>query len=107
MTLAEQALLTRPEVERLKKELAAKLKLSKIPSDAELAFLMEPWKKRVVKKPVKTASGVAVITVVAPIFSCPHGRCVYCPGGRPFGTPQSYTGEEAVVKNAASVGYDP
>jgi len=105
--LAEQFLLTRSEVEKLKKELAAKLRLSKIPSDTELTLLTQGLNKPVLKKPVKTASGVSVITVVAPIFSCPHGKCIYCPGGRPFGTPQSYTGEEAAVKNAASVGYDP
>ncbi|MEM2052159.1 MAG: tRNA uridine(34) 5-carboxymethylaminomethyl modification radical SAM/GNAT enzyme Elp3, partial [Candidatus Caldarchaeum sp.] len=97
-------MLTRSEVEKLKKELAAKLRLSKIPSDTELTLLTQGLNKPVLKKPVKTASGVSVITVVAPIFSCPHGKCIYCPGGRPFGTPQSYTGEEAAVKNAASVG---
>ncbi|MEM1942729.1 MAG: tRNA uridine(34) 5-carboxymethylaminomethyl modification radical SAM/GNAT enzyme Elp3 [Candidatus Caldarchaeum sp.] len=102
--MAEQRLLSRHEAEKLNKELAAELRLSKLPSDLELTSL---GKGRVVKKPVKTASGVSVITVVAPIFSCPHGKCVYCPGGRPYGTPQSYTGEEVVVKNAAAMGYDP
>ncbi|MEM4328647.1 MAG: tRNA uridine(34) 5-carboxymethylaminomethyl modification radical SAM/GNAT enzyme Elp3 [Candidatus Caldarchaeum sp.] len=102
--MAEQRLLSRLEAEKLKKELAAELRLSKLPSDLELASL---GRGRVIKKPVKTASGVSVITVVAPIFSCPHGKCVYCPGGRPYGTPQSYTGEEVVVKNAAAMGYDP
>ncbi|MEM0443306.1 MAG: tRNA uridine(34) 5-carboxymethylaminomethyl modification radical SAM/GNAT enzyme Elp3 [Candidatus Caldarchaeum sp.] len=102
--MAEQRLLSRPEAEKLKKKLAAELRLSKLPSDLELAML---GRGRVLKKPVKTASGVSVITVVAPIFSCPHGKCVYCPGGRAYGTPQSYTGEEVVVKNAASLGYDP
>lgn len=96
--------LTRREAERLKKQLAAELKLDKYPSDDELASLKGV---AVAKKPVKTSSGVSVITVVAPIFSCPHGKCIYCPGGAPFGTPQSYTGEEAVVKTASLHGYDP
>ncbi len=100
-------MLSRTDVEKLKKELASKLELPKVPSDLELAKLLNVKNNLTVKKPVKTASGVSVITVVAPIFSCPHGRCIYCPGGRPFGTPQSYTGEEAVVKNAAAVGFDP
>lgn len=80
------------------------MRLQKFPSDDELAVLLNAV---VPKKPVKTMSGVSVITVVAPIFSCPHGKCIYCPGGKPFGTPQSYTGEEVVVKTAASYNYDP
>ncbi|MCS7137033.1 MAG: tRNA uridine(34) 5-carboxymethylaminomethyl modification radical SAM/GNAT enzyme Elp3 [Candidatus Caldarchaeum sp.] len=94
----------REEAERLKRELASKLRLEKFPSDDEIASLLNTAVKR---KPVKTLSGVSVITVVAPVFECPHGRCIYCPGGKPFGTPQSYTGEEAVVKTAASYNYDP
>jgi len=97
----------RAEVERLKKELAVKLRLPKYPSDLELAQLVGRGEPLLRKKPVKTASGVAVVTVVAPLYTCPHGKCVYCPGGAAWGTPQSYTGEEAVVKNASSVNYDP
>ncbi|MCS6770074.1 MAG: tRNA uridine(34) 5-carboxymethylaminomethyl modification radical SAM/GNAT enzyme Elp3 [Candidatus Caldarchaeum sp.] len=104
MELAEQRLLSRAEAERLKKEIASRMRMPKIPSDMELASLSGA---KVLKKPVKTASGVSVITVVAPLFSCPHGRCVYCPGGRPYGTPQSYTGEEVVVRNATALGFDP
>jgi elongator complex protein 3 len=97
----------RVQVERLKKELAVKLRLPKYPSDLELAELIGRGELPLRKKPVKTASGVAVVTVVAPLYTCPHGKCVYCPGGAGWGTPQSYTGEEAVVKTASSVGYDP
>ncbi|MCS7109838.1 MAG: tRNA uridine(34) 5-carboxymethylaminomethyl modification radical SAM/GNAT enzyme Elp3, partial [Candidatus Caldarchaeum sp.] len=101
---AGTALLPRTEAERLKKQLASAMRLQKFPSDDELAVLLNATVR---KKPVKTLSGVSVVTVVAPIFSCPHGKCIYCPGGKPFGTPQSYTGEEAVVKTAASYDYDP
>ncbi|MDW8062760.1 MAG: tRNA uridine(34) 5-carboxymethylaminomethyl modification radical SAM/GNAT enzyme Elp3 [Candidatus Caldarchaeum sp.] len=101
---AGTSLLQRTEAERLKKQLASAMQLRKFPSDEELAVLLNATVR---KKPVKTLSGVSVVTVVAPIFSCPHGKCIYCPGGKPFGTPQSYTGEEAVVKTAASYDYDP
>ncbi|MEM2985578.1 MAG: hypothetical protein QXZ71_00815, partial [Candidatus Caldarchaeum sp.] len=101
---ANAAQLTRREVERLKKQLAISLKLEKYPSDDELAQLL---KSNITRKPVKTLSGVSVITVVAPLYTCPHGKCIYCPGGAPVGTPQSYTGEEAAVKTAAHLGYDP
>jgi elongator complex protein 3 len=57
-------------------------------------------------KPVRSASGVAVITVFAKPFSCPHGTCVYCPGGPRFDTPQSYVQGEPGLRTAAAVGYD-
>jgi elongator complex protein 3 len=81
----------RVQVERLKKELAVRLRLPKYPSDLELAELIGRGELPLRKKPVKTASGVAVVTVVAPLYTCPHGKCVYCPGGAGWGTPQSYT----------------
>ena len=40
---------------------------------------------------------------------CPHGKCLPCPGGpaHPFGSPQSYTGEEPAAKRAREHNYDP
>ena len=59
------------------------------------------------KKPAKTASGVAVVTVMPAPYACPHGRCTYCPGGEAANTPNSYTGHEPPAMGAISVGYDP
>ena len=59
------------------------------------------------KKPVKTASGVAVIALMPKPFACPHGRCTYCPGGIEFNTPNSYTGKEPVTINAIKNQYNP
>lgn len=59
------------------------------------------------KKPAKTASGVAVVTVMPMPYACPHGRCTYCPGGEAANTPNSYTGHEPPAMGAISVGYDP
>lgn len=59
------------------------------------------------KKPAKTASGVAVVTVMPMPYACPHGRCTYCPGGEAVNTPNSYTGHEPPAMGAISVGYDP
>jgi elongator complex protein 3 len=58
-------------------------------------------------KPVKTSSGVVVIAVMPKPYACPHGRCIYCPGGIPSNTPLSYTGREPVAMLAQRVGYDP
>lgn len=58
-------------------------------------------------KPVRTASGIAVVAVMAAPHPCPHGVCIYCPGGVAKGTPQSYTGFEPSSKRAKENLYDP
>jgi len=59
------------------------------------------------KKPVKTRSGVTVITTfVAPLFNCPHARCIYCPGGGSAGIPRSYSGKELQIMSAREVNYE-
>ena len=50
------------------------------------------WRNLLKIRPVKTASGVTVVTVMATPFPCPQGRCIYCPGGVEFNTPLSYVG---------------
>lgn len=58
------------------------------------------------RKPTRTLSGVAVVAVMTSPAACPHGRCTYCPGGLPRGTPQSYTGEEPSALRGAQFGWD-
>ena len=58
-------------------------------------------------KPVKSASGVAVVAIMPKPFACPHGRCSYCPGGIEFNTPNSYTGKEPITISAIENQYDP
>ena len=60
-----------------------------------------------VKKPVRTASGVTVVAVMAMPYPCPHGRCIYCPGGPEFGTPQSYLKESPAAARAMHYNFDP
>ena len=62
-------------------------------------------RKTMMVKPIKTASGVLVITVMAKPYDCPHGRCIYCPGGKEFNIPLSYTGKEPVTKPAQKFGF--
>ncbi|MGA1793254.1 MAG: tRNA uridine(34) 5-carboxymethylaminomethyl modification radical SAM/GNAT enzyme Elp3 [Thermoplasmatota archaeon] len=61
------------------------------------------------KKPSRTISGVAVVAVMTSPHSCPHGRCIFCPGGieQEVPTPQSYTGKEPAAMRAAQNDYDP
>jgi elongator complex protein 3 len=60
-------------------------------------------------KPTRTLSGVAPVAVMTSPAPCPHGKCLPCPGGpdHPFGTPQSYTGEEPAALRAREHAYDP
>jgi len=59
-------------------------------------------------KPVRSISGVYVITVMPKPFPCPKDEpCIYCPGGPSFGTPQSYTGSEPAGRRAIENDYDP
>lgn len=60
-----------------------------------------------VRKPTRMLSGVTVVAVMMHPFPCPHGRCVYCPGGPEFGTPQSYIGEEPALMRALRLRFDP
>ena len=64
-------------------------------------------KKVLLKKPAKTASGVAVVALMPKPYACPHGRCTYCPGGIEFNSPNSYTGNEPSTLNAIENEYDP
>ncbi|MGA1866096.1 MAG: tRNA uridine(34) 5-carboxymethylaminomethyl modification radical SAM/GNAT enzyme Elp3, partial [Thermoplasmatota archaeon] len=61
------------------------------------------------KKPSRTLSGVAVVAVMTSPSPCPHGKCIFCPGGveQEIPTPQSYTGREPAAMRAAQNVYDP
>ena len=60
-------------------------------------------------KPTRTLSGVAPVAVMTSPHPCPHGKCLPCPGGpeHPFGSPQSYTGEEPAALRAREHAFDP
>ncbi len=60
-----------------------------------------------IKKMTRILSGVATVAVMAKPYECPHGRCIYCPGGVEYGTPQSYIGDEPALMRARRVNYDP
>lgn len=56
------------------------------------------------KKPVRSLSGVAVVTVLTRPHPCP-GRCVFCPND--LRMPKSYLSEEPGSQRAAQHGFDP
>lgn len=71
-----------------------------------------PWLRA---KPVRTASGVAVVAVMCKPHRCPHiamtgNICVYCPGGPDSDfeySTQAYTGYEPTSMRAIRARYDP
>ncbi len=99
------------ELHRAKIELCREYGLGKVPSNHEILRHVpeERWDDLPLlrKKPVRTASGVAVVSVMTSPARCPHGKCIYCPGGLEWGTPQAYTGAEPAAMRAAQHGYDP
>lgn len=60
-----------------------------------------------IKKPTRALSGVTVVALMTHPYACPHGRCVYCPGGPEMGTPQSYIKSSPAVARAVRVNYHP
>ena len=92
---------------KLKGKLSKKYGLSNVPTDSEV-FLRTGAKLKT--KPMRTMSGVSPLALMTAPFACPHGKCVYCPGGpgSPFGdVPQSYTGKEPSTMRGIRNNYDP
>jgi len=87
--------------------------LSRPPSNSELLAAATPQERDKVLqlltlKPVRSISGVSVITVMPKPYPCPKDEpCIYCPGGPSSGTPQSYTGHEPAAMRAVQHNFDP
>ena len=71
--------------------MSKKNKLSSAPKIVDIiAAIPEQYKNKIIPlikaKPVRTASGIAVVAVMAKPHRCPHiattgNICIYCPGG--------------------------
>ncbi len=103
---------SRRELERAKKETAKDYHLDKFLTNSQLYLALSP-EERVGRKeifrvhPRRSASGIVIVTVFTAPASCPHGTCVYCPGGPSLGTPQSYVPDGPSMRAARGVGFDP
>jgi elongator complex protein 3 len=103
---------TRAALEKLKKQTAKDFSLDRYVSNSEIIAAMptegsEAFEQLLRVHPRRSASGIVVVTAFASPFACPHGTCVFCPGGPRFGTPQSYLTHSPGMKTALSVGFDP
>ena len=103
---------SRDELNRWKIKVARKYYLSKIPGNSDILKAIpedrrEEFRELLKRKPTRTISGVAVVAMMTKPFPCPHGRCIYCPGGPSVGSPQSYTGREPSALRAVQSAYHP
>ena len=111
ISILKEKKLVKEDLHKLKIKLSKKYDLGKIPTDIDV-LLNTNYEDRnlLVTKPVRTISGVAVIALMTAPHKCPHGKCVFCPGGPNsyYGdVPQSYTGKEPSTMRAIRNNYDP
>jgi len=114
ISVLKQRQLSKKEVHAIKRELCKKHRIAKIPTDIQVLLHASeedlPKLKHLQTKPVRSISGVTPIAVMTKPIPCPHGRCIFCPGGvgSAFGDmPQSYTGKEPSTMRAIRAAYDP
>ncbi|XP_057667961.1 elongator complex protein 3 [Diorhabda carinulata] len=104
----------------LKNRIASKYNLETAPRLVDIiAAVPIDYKKilvpKLLAKPIRTASGIAVVAVMCKPHRCPHinltgNICVYCPGGPDSDfeySTQSYTGYEPTSMRAIRARYDP
>src|SRR6056297_2050249 len=106
--------LERDEVEKTKLEVCSEYSSPKVPKNSELLEYAPDQYREVLeevlqRKPVRTASGVSPIAIMTSPHRCPHGKCLYCPGGpdSEFSSAQSYTGHEPAAARGEQNDYDP
>lgn len=105
---------------KLKSQISKKYKLHKIPKLVDIISLIpENYKDKLTPylkvKPIRTASGIAVVAVMCKPHRCPHialtgNNCIYCPGGPDSDfeySTQSYTGYEPTSMRAIRARYNP
>ena len=102
----------RDTFQNVKMKMCHKYRLDTVPPNSTILAEATPEEREVVepylvKKPVRTISGVAVVAVMTSPHPCPHGKCTYCPGGVENDSPQSYTGKEPAARRASRNEFDP
>ena len=104
----------RDDLEAAKTEVCGEYSSPKVPKNSELLdFAPDVHREELAsvlqRKPVRTASGVSPIAIMTSPHRCPHGKCLYCPGGpdSEFSSAQSYTGHEPAAARGKQNDYDP
>ncbi|XP_039949374.1 elongator complex protein 3 [Bactrocera tryoni] len=105
---------------RLKARISSKYGLESSPRLVDIIAAVPQEAKKILlpklrAKPIRTASGIAVVAVMCKPHRCPHinmtgNICVYCPGGPDSDfeySTQSYTGYEPTSMRAIRARYNP
>lgn len=108
------------DLNKLRCKVAAQYQLGKLPTLVDIISGVPYQYKPILlpklrAKPIRSASGIAVIAVMCKPHRCPHinytgNVCVYCPGGPDSDfeySTQSYTGYEPTSMRAIRARYDP
>jgi len=103
---------TSEQVQKLKKQVARDFALDRYVSNREiLAALPQQLKPSFMEMlrvhPRRSASGIVVVTAFTKPLPCPHGTCVFCPGGPRLGTPQSYLRDSPGMRSALESEFEP
>ncbi|MEF8791730.1 MAG: tRNA uridine(34) 5-carboxymethylaminomethyl modification radical SAM/GNAT enzyme Elp3, partial [Haloarculaceae archaeon] len=106
--------LEREDVESAKLEACSEFGASEVPRHSDIVDHAPEGEREAVqrvlrRKPVRTASGVSPVAIMTSPHTCPHGKCLYCPGGpaSEFSSSQSYTGHEPAAARGEQNDYDP
>ena len=110
----------KPSLSSLKQSAAKRHRLQDYPKQVEIIAAVPASHRAALApvlkaKPVRSASGIAVVAVMSKPHRCPHiattgNICVYCPGGPDSDfeySTQSYTGYEPTSMRAIRARYDP
>ena len=106
--------LERDDIESAKLDVCSEFSAPKVPKNTELLDRAPDGRREELeavlqRKPVRTASGVSPVAIMTSPKNCPHGKCLYCPGGpdSEFTSSQSYTGHEPAAARGEQNDYDP
>src|SRR6267378_1433666 len=103
---------SREDINRIKIEVCRLHRSPTVPPNSDLlrrvpGLELLKLKPLLIGKQVRGASGVTTVAVMPKPYTCPHGKCTYCPGGPEVGVPRAYTGKEPAVMRALENQYDP
>jgi len=106
--------ITDENLEEEKRATCSEFSAPKVPKNTDVLNFADDEKREELssvlqRKPVRTASGVSPIAIMTSPEGCPHGKCLYCPGGpdSEFSSAQSYTGHEPAAARGVQNEYDP
>lgn len=108
--IRKRKLKDKDKINCLKIGLLKRFGIKEIPSNADVLVSLgkpdEETRNLLLQKPVRSASGIAVVALMVKPHECP-GNCIYCPSGIEKEMPKSYTGFEPAAMRALQFNFDP